>query len=245
VTGQPLKHPPILTYHTVEELDTGGGGAALFGRQMEHLARTGYRSLSSREFADAVSSGEWPPKSVLITFDDGYLDFRTHAFPVLRELGFCATVFLISDALDLGPEGWAGPRPEYKAPLMGWSEVREMCGRGVSFGSHGVSHRRLSQLPAQDLVREVEASRRVLEAGLEEEIALFAYPYGGCDDAARAAVEAAGYSAGLGLRPSSPERFEIPRREVPPSEKMLPFSLRVSPAYTALSRLSHLVRRRP
>lgn len=244
VTARPFRHPPVIAYHSVEELGGDNRGGTVFKKQMDYLARRGYRTLSSGDFVTAVRCGEWAPKSVFITFDDGYLDFRTHAFPVLRAVGFSATVFLVSDVVDRGPEEWIGPRPTYKAPLMGWPEVRELRQQGVCFGSHGVTHRQLHQLTPAEFAEEATRSRQALEVGLGEEIAIFAYPYGECSASAQLAVQAAGYSAGLGLRPATPALFEIPRREVPPSQSILPFKLRVSSAYPVLSRLRHPVRRR-
>ena len=236
-----FRHPPVIAYHSIEELDPTGSGAAVFERQMSYLARSGYRTLSSGEFVRAVESGEWPARSLLLTFDDGYLDFAADALPVLVASGLSATVFLISDVLERGPQEWLGPRPAYKAPLMGWSEVRALRGKGVSFGSHGASHRVYGPALSEEFAREAAHSKAVLEAGLGEAVELFAYPYGECSQAAKSAVQAAGYAAAFALKTRSPDRFEIPRREPAPREGTLRFALRASSAYPAMSRASHLL----
>jgi peptidoglycan/xylan/chitin deacetylase (PgdA/CDA1 family) len=237
-----LSHPPVLMYHDLEELGAGGAGRRLLERQMVYLARHGYRTLTADGFMRAIDEGEWAPKSLLLTFDDGYRDFATEVYPILRDTGFTATVFLVADAIDGVATQWSGPRPARMPATMGWPEALALRGQGVSFGSHGLSHALLGGLAADELVEETAGSKARLEERLGEEVALFSYPYGDCSDAARAAVESAGYSAAFGVSPKVSERFEVFRRVVRPARSTFPFRLRVSRAYPALRRALHLVR---
>lgn len=237
-----LMHPPVQLYHSVAELGAAGAGRRLFERQIAYLARNGYRTLTPAEFVHAIDEAAWPRKSLLLTFDDGYLDFYTHAFPILRDAGLSATVFLVCDVLEGGADAWRGPHPVPIPPTMNWPQVLEMRRHGMHFGSHGLSHAPLGGLGAKELADETAGSKAALERGLGEEVLLFAYPYGDCSERARAAAEAAGYAGALGVSPAQSRRYEIFRRVVRPAATTLPFRLRVSAAYPLLRGMSHVVR---
>ncbi len=237
------KHPPVLLYHSIAELgETLEAGACAFRAQMEHLARAGYRSLTPNEFLQGLDTGEWPRRAVFITFDDGYLDFHDVAWPVLREFGLNATVFLVHDGLEGGIQAWTGPTYPVMPPLLSWAEVLEMQGKGVYFGSHTLSHPELTKAGMEVLTAEIAGSKRALEERLGEEVALFSYPYGGAPPAAPQAVQDAGYRAAFGVAPAAPTRFELFRRIVKPARTLVPFRLRVSRAYEPLRCILHVSR---
>jgi peptidoglycan/xylan/chitin deacetylase (PgdA/CDA1 family) len=110
-------------------------------------------------------------KPVVITFDDGYLDFYVHAFPILSRYGYGATMFL--------PTAFIGetPRKFKDAPCLTWSQVRELHRAGVTFGSHTVNHPRLTQVAPAQRNYEVRQSKLTIEERLGCEIDSFAYPY--------------------------------------------------------------------
>lgn len=159
---------PVLMYHHVSPhpgLVTCS--PENFHAQMRWLAEYGWRTLSATEFLAGRESGGWPAKSVLLTFDDGYLDNRVYAWPSLQEFGFNAILFIVT--------GWMGeglPRPVAggNAPLpelfdhsackrlassdiagrdrayLRWSEIKEMGASGAfEFHSHTHSHRRFDR----------------------------------------------------------------------------------------------------
>lgn len=168
---------PILMYHGIaEERDARGSSyyrtgtsPRRFGLQMRYLHDNGYRVVPLREFDRCPASLEPGGKHpVVLTFDDGYRDFYTAAFPVLRRFGFGATVFLPTDLI--GSE--AGGR-EY----LSWHQVRDLHGRGVEFGSHTATHRRLGDLPPPEIEREVRASKSVIEDRVGEFVESFSFPY--------------------------------------------------------------------
>lgn len=237
------QHPPVLLYHSIAELaPTPEGAARAFRTQIAYLARAGYRTLSPTEFIAGLDSGNWPRRSILITFDDGYLDFHDVAWPILREHGMSATVFLVHDGLDGGVDAWRGPTYPVMPPTLRWAEVFAMQGQGVYFGSHTLTHVKLRDASPEQVIEEVTASKAKLEERLGEEVALFSYPYGGASPVARQAVEAAGYRAAFGVSPASPTRFELFRRIVKPSRTLASFRLRVSRAYEPLRCAIHVLR---
>src|SRR5207247_484698 len=100
--------PPVLCYHRIAgppELGVTRIGRSVFARQMRALAEAGWRTLTLAEFAAAVRRtrhaplphAPTPSKVFLLTFDDGYASIADHAYPLLAELSFTATTFLITD----------------------------------------------------------------------------------------------------------------------------------------------------
>jgi peptidoglycan/xylan/chitin deacetylase (PgdA/CDA1 family) len=107
----------------------------------------------------------------VLTFDDGFRDFLTDAWPVIHDFGFTATMFV--------PTAYIADRRQWlngKACLT-WAEIRTLHRQGVSFGSHSVTHPLLHKLPVPELRRELRHSRLQLERELATPVHAFAYPY--------------------------------------------------------------------
>lgn len=189
---------PVLAYHRVVETMPADDLCDIctrrdhFERQMRWLARAGYHTLSLTEAGAFLAQNRpLPPKHFAITFDDGYEDFLSVALPVLRELGFTATVFIVTDFV-----GKSNSWDEGKgcvAPLMTWDQIKEALQAGFSIGSHTVSHPDLRQLSEDQVWYEVSHSRATLEHMLGSPIQTFCYPYGKWSETTRKAVRAAGY----------------------------------------------------
>src|SRR5437016_3019018 len=94
---------PILMYHSITEgigtkhpyYETNTA-PMIFARQMKFLSENGYSAVGLDEAVNSLVAGKTMKKTVVITFDDGYRDFITEAFPVLAEYRFTATVFLVT-----------------------------------------------------------------------------------------------------------------------------------------------------
>jgi len=171
---------PILMYHSVAEEDESAlqpyfwiaTTPAQFLEQMAWLHEQGYRTAS---LASAVGqlqgSASTVEKTVVITFDDGYRNFVEHAFPALERFGFTATMFL--------PTASIGDRPQVfnRRECMTWGEVRELQQRGISFGSHTVTHPQLHGLEPDRIREEILRSRQTIEEKTGSAIDTFAYPY--------------------------------------------------------------------
>jgi len=166
----------VLLYHTV-----GTSRLSLspeqFRSQMEWLAQhTQVVSLAE------LSAGICPPKTATlcaITFDDGYAGVYHGAFPILAELKFPATVYLTTAAIgesSLSSNGFAGLYPS--EPMLTWTQVREMQAGGISFGSHLVQHLDLTRIPRDVALDQLQRSKGVIEAALDQPCASFAYPWG-------------------------------------------------------------------
>jgi peptidoglycan/xylan/chitin deacetylase (PgdA/CDA1 family) len=171
---------PILTYHSIDRSGSVISTAPeVFARQMEYLHRNGYRVLSLSEFVSALTDNHTPlVKTVALTFDDGFHNFFSEAFPVLERYGFRATVFLVTDFCG-GHNDWAGNPPELpRSRLLGWSEIKELDRYGIEFGSHTRTHPDLTRIFEEEIFDELVESKQAIEDALGKEAASFAYPFG-------------------------------------------------------------------
>jgi peptidoglycan/xylan/chitin deacetylase (PgdA/CDA1 family) len=143
-----------------------------FRAHMQYLKQNGYVALAPDELSPFLRSHETArKKTVVITFDDGYRDFYTQAFPILKEFGFSATVYLPTKFVGSQPCTFLGKE------CLTWREVRELKNAGINFGSHTVSHSKLRFLSATDLDSELRDSKKTIEDELGTEVQSFAYPY--------------------------------------------------------------------
>lgn len=174
---------PILLYHHIGE-QTAAPYPDLtvhpgrFATQMHWLADNGYTPISTADWIDWCESAKpLPVKPVLITFDDAYADLVRHAFPVLRELRFRATVF-VPTAYIGGSNIWD---QAYGTPLIKLMTADSICkwaAEGIEFGAHSRTHPYLETTSASVLQEEVEGSRADLERLLQLPVIAFAYPKG-------------------------------------------------------------------
>ena len=197
--GAPSESFPILRYLRVVSDSESPQRLAVSTERLEEqlrfLRQAGYRSLVLMELLEAIAARRpVPARSVLMTFDDGYRDFETNAWPLLRRHGFTAIVFLVSERIG-GRCDWPGEA--VGASLMDWSQIRALEGAGVRFGCHSAHHSFLTSLSPAELVEELCTSKARLEEGLGRAIEAFAYPYGHHDAKVRHAVGACGFEAAL------------------------------------------------
>ena len=196
---------PVLMYHQVTSEPGPPETASLrvtpadFERQLRHLSASGFHGVDPRAWRRAVERQQpLEGKAVLLTFDDGYVDFLEHAWPSLERYGFTAVVFLVSGSIG-ATSSWDS-RFGAGATLLNGSQIRALRAAGALFGSHGDTHRPLTGLPHAEVVREATRSRRALEELLDEEIDAFAYPFGDADGAVAHLLGACGYSVAFTTR---------------------------------------------
>ena len=146
---------------------------------MQFLHEKNYRAISLSDAVRIIKSAtnhtipqspNPPIKYVVLTFDDGYRDFYTHAFPVLKRFGFTATVFLPTDYIGNDRAGLRGKQH------LTWEEVRELHALGITFGSHTCSHPQLRDVGRDVLKDELGRSH----SAIETEVGAcdgFCYPY--------------------------------------------------------------------
>jgi peptidoglycan/xylan/chitin deacetylase (PgdA/CDA1 family) len=195
-------------YHRVGRAETSAErrycvSPTRFREHMHALRDAGYQAISLPAFV-AWTRGEstLPERSLLITFDDGFMGVHDDAAPLIESLGWSATMFLVS-ALIGGTDTWATneAQPRRRAhPLLGWPEIHAMRRSGWSFGSHSRTHADLPTLADDQLEDQLAGSRAELEGGLEQTIDTLAYPYGRFDSRVAQAAAAAGYTMAFSTR---------------------------------------------
>ena len=223
----------ILMYHQIGPYPRPSAHRALFCHidrfksQLRYLKLAGFDVLSMGQALECLF-GQRPllRRSVVITVDDGYDDFRQYAWPALKAQGMPALVYLVTDLLGK-PASWLPDRPQLP-PLMSASTIRELRGQGCDFGSHAMSHPRLSTLPAAKARQEIVDSKACLEDLLGEAVPDFCYPYGDYTLQARDWVAEAGYrSATTCIRGSanrSDNAFELTRKAISYGDNLLGFA---------------------
>jgi peptidoglycan/xylan/chitin deacetylase (PgdA/CDA1 family) len=158
--------PAVSPYYRVNT------SPSVFRRHLRQLAQEGYRTIDLAEVAALLARGEpLVPKAVAITFDDGFRDFHTEAFPALQEHRFTATVFLPTAFIQDERRSFKG------AECLTWREARQLCQAGIQFGSHTVNHPRLADLDWQAIERELRDSKDRMEERLGKTVSAFAYPF--------------------------------------------------------------------
>ncbi len=184
----------VLTYHRVGEDSVPSTNVRIeaFEQQLDYLQDNGFTVLPLTEILHAFAKGEaLPDRTVAITLDDAYFSIYSEAFPRLQKRGFPFTVFVSTDAVDMG----------YKK-YMTWSQLRELKAAGVTIANHSKSHAYLLRhLPGESqqaytlrITNEIQFAQQRLVDELGDAPMLFAYPYGEYSLEVQTIVESLGYS---------------------------------------------------
>lgn len=170
---------PVLMYHRItDDPETGvapyyrvATSPRRFEAQLTWLAELGFTGMSLEDALAMTAAERQARRPVALTFDDGFRDFHTVAWPALRQHRYTATVYL--------PTGFiASPRKTFREhECLTWEEIREMRQTGIRFGSHTVTHPKLQRLSWDTLERETALSKEHIEQELQEPVRSFAYPY--------------------------------------------------------------------
>jgi peptidoglycan/xylan/chitin deacetylase (PgdA/CDA1 family) len=204
---------PVLCYHRIGgpvELGVTRVGRSVFERQMRALAEAGWRTLTLSDFARPRTTHA--PRTFLLTFDDGYASLADHAYPVLADLGFTATTFLITDYIGRA-NTWDVRYTWCRLRHLDWPEIERWTGRSFEFASHGAAHRRLTWLDDAAAAEELGRSREALLSRLGADAGhAIAYPFGAVDKRIERLAGAAGYGLGFGaVRGDSGSPLHLPR----------------------------------
>jgi peptidoglycan/xylan/chitin deacetylase (PgdA/CDA1 family) len=235
---------PILCYHNVGRAPEKAPFKLLyvspdrFERQLWTLRRLGLRGVSTSEgiarLHDATSRG-----CVVLTFDDGYADTLTTAAPLIKQYGFRATCYVVSDAVGTYNR-WDAEYVQERKPLMSREQLDQWLAAGMEVGSHSLSHQRLQDLPQVLAQYEIAESRAALRKILGVAIEHFAYPFGHFTADIVELVRGAGYSSAVTVQPgvarSSDDRLVLPRILVNGERGLWNFLLHVTTPYERLRR---------
>ena len=195
--------PPVLCYHRVAGpmgLGVTRVARSIFARQMTGLARAGWRALTLAEFGQRVAQPALPipHPELLLSFDDGYASLAEHVYPVLADVGFTATTFLITDYVGR-LNTWDVRYTWHRLGHLDWDTIGRWQERGFDFASHTASHARLTWLSDGHAAAELERSREALRHRLGPPAArAVAYPFSARDERIERLARAAGYELGFG-----------------------------------------------
>jgi len=203
---QPKYVIPIAMYHSINPNAQKDNRLVItpqaFARQMRFLKKHNYNVITLEKAADIIKNKKKAPaNTIVLTFDDGYKDNYTYAFPILKKYGFPATLFIIIDEVG---------RPE--GDMVSWDDIYAMQASGlVTIGSHTFRHPYLIDLTSrEDIRREIQDSKKVLEIKLGRKVDAFCYPAGRFNKEIRQIVIDSGYKIAVATNPGK----EIPDDDV-------------------------------
>jgi peptidoglycan/xylan/chitin deacetylase (PgdA/CDA1 family) len=186
---------PVLAYHDIGPQAKGRLVISVkaFEEQMRYLKDQGYRVISLQEFHEFLSlRRQLPRRAVVITFDDGYKSFVRYAYPILKELGFTATLFVYTDYVGAGRNA------------LSWDELTKLAAEGFQVEGHSKTHSDLRRRPgeseaehARRLRAEMEAPQKLFEQRMGRPARFLAYPYGAADESVVQRTREYGFVGGL------------------------------------------------
>lgn len=187
-----MVHPkgiPVLMYHKIGD-DKDNDAVIredLFRAQMKFLKDNGYHPLTMDQLYGYVTTGEAvPEKPVVLTFDDGYADTYSIVYPIMKEYGFAATVFI--NPGDIGTR-------------LTWDQVKEMKQGGMTIANHGFQHIEMGQLSKAEQIENIKKGQDALakELGIEHN-PWFCYPYGDKNEFTDEATKEAGIKMAMAMK---------------------------------------------
>ncbi len=214
---------PILMYHYIgnnpNPKDLARNTLSVtpdkFEAQMDYLSKQGYTAVSLDTLA-AIFSGAAtaPAKPIVLTFDDGYIDFYLNAYPILRKYNFSAVEFIATGLIG---------QPAY----MTWAQIEDLQNRGgVTFEAHSITHPNLSILSQAAARNEIKTSKDVIFSHTHYPVNFFAYPYGATNASLQSLVKQAGFVGALGtwFGKSTGINFNMPRIRITGQMKLSEFA---------------------
>lgn len=178
-----------LMYHSIGSGDCAEAGAELYAVTVEQ-----FKKQMAYLGTVPIRGGDSP----FVTFDDGLLDNYTQAFPILQEYGLKAYFFIMP--LKVGTPGY-----------MHWEQIKALKNAGMVIGSHGMTHRILTELNSEELDDEIKASKKMLEENLGKTVDYFSIPRGFYNQEVIARAKAAGYLKVFTSNPKDNDDFKIGR----------------------------------
>lgn len=191
---------PVLYYHSVRE--SADNEVTItpekLREELKYIHDQGYITLTITQLKDYIlNSSPVPEKSILITFDDGYMDNYYSAFPILKEFNMTATIFCIASELD-------------GSYYLSKEAIKEMSDYGIDIESHTVTHPHLNTLDYNKQLEELIQSKKTLEGITGKKITSIAYPFGDFNDNSIKASKEAGYTLGFTTKLGLSDRNDNP-----------------------------------
>ncbi|RME80359.1 MAG: hypothetical protein D6785_10435 [Planctomycetota bacterium] len=205
----PQQRGLILCYHSIDPEPTLMSiDPQSFEEQMRFLKEAGYQTISLYDWLEFQQGKRiLPPKSLVITFDDGYQSVYYYGRNILKKLGFQATIFLATDFIGQ-TSAWLRENryPEYdhlipELPIMTWDMIREMSAEGFHFECHTCSHPNLTELSDIEIQKELLENQKIIEDHIGWKPHFICYPYGFFNERITKLAASFGFWGGCSLWP--------------------------------------------
>jgi len=234
-------YPRILMYHMITDPVAGASfnglrvSPTMFKRQLCWFKDNGWTSFTISELVE--NHEKLPEKSVVITFDDGYEDNYTNAYPLLKKYNFKATLFLVADRHN---RDWSVQKKQHHdsgelglEPKLNDAQVAEMLASGlVELGGHTQTHANFATISEDEKRAEIFQSKKDFEKRYAVQVNSFAYPFGIYLDSDAQLVEEAGYTSAVTTKSGiesfkKAKRFQLRRIKISGKDNFLAFVLRI------------------
>ncbi|GAA2629681.1 polysaccharide deacetylase family protein [Streptomyces vastus] len=196
---------PVFLYHSVSVapptwIAPFTVGPRAFAEQLDLLADSGRVVVPLQRLVAALYGGPpLPPRSAVLTFDDGFADFHSTVAPLLVARGLPATLYVTTDAMG-GPGSPVRGSLFPPARMLTWRQIEELDALGVEIGGHTRTHPQLDTLPRRRAQEEIGGCKAALEDALGHPVHSFAYPHGYSSGLVRRLVREAGWSSAAAVR---------------------------------------------
>jgi len=214
---------PIVTYHHISNNTNSSNriewglnvSISAFEEQVKYLSDNGYSTVTLLDVYRSFYGGKpLPPKSVVLTFDDGYRDNYEHAFPILKKYKKVGTFFMISGFVN-------------SQSYMTVAQLKEISDVGMEIGPHTKSHQGLGALDKTKIATEVILSKMEIEKITGKPAYFLAYPYGGYNEQVISVIKTQGYllavTARDGKDQDNSKPYELNRSSVSPKTNLKAF----------------------
>ena len=220
---------PILMYHHIADSPPGADpirrdlsvSPQAFEAQLRYLVEAGYRPITLRDLIYHLTLGaSLPEKPVILTFDDGYENNYTNAYPLLKKYGFVGTFFIVTEPVDRGRAGY-----------MSWAQIEIMSTGGMEIGAHSSTHPDLRGKSVDYIIWQAVGSKEAIEARIQQPVRFFSYPSGRYDEQVVNVLHSANFWGAVtietGTDQSSRWPFELRRIRVQGSDNLKTFALKL------------------
>ncbi|MFB0533483.1 MAG: polysaccharide deacetylase family protein [Anaerolineae bacterium] len=221
---------PILMYHHIADPPPDAGpirqdlsvSPQVFEAQLRYLVRDGYQPITLRDLIYHLTLGTpLPEKPIILTFDDGYEDNYTNAYPLLKKYGFVGIFFIVTEPVDKGRAGY-----------MSWAQIEIMSTNGMEIGSHSYTHPDLRGKSVNYIIWQVLGSKEAIEARIQQPVRFFSYPSGRYDEQVVNVLHSANFWGAVtteaGTDQSSQWPFKLRRIRVQGNDNLNTFALKLN-----------------
>jgi len=189
---------------------------------LRYLVGAGYQPITLRDLIYHLTLGSsLPEKPIILTFDDGYEDNYTNAYPLLKKYGFVGTFFIVTEPVDKGRAGY-----------MSWAQIEIMSTHGMEIGAHSYTHPDLRGKSVDYIIWQAVGSKEAIEGRIQQPVRVFSYPSGRYDEQVVNVLHSADFWGAVtietGTRQSSQQPFELQRIRVQGGDNLKTFALKLN-----------------